>query len=165
MTRKSIGFYAALRQNSIWLLAGRVGLLVYCKLYHCLGVVLNIQLVYWTVSNRCDENLTHFKSRYVLHWFLKVEVNSQVRLATQPHSAAVCIQGRSAEQAGATCALLVWIPPLQPLYKHSFDEIRESRLKQAPQYFMCSQWKWLIFDSFMSLNVMFVLFMCEQWWH
>lgn len=30
---------------------------------------------------------------------------------------------------------------------------------------MCSRWKWPIFDSFMSLNVMFGSFVCDQWWH
>lgn len=98
MAWKSMGVYAAFRQNSVWLLAGRVGLVVYCKLHGFLGAEFNIWLIYWNSEYTWGVFWSaYFKSRYLLHGLLKVGANSQVHSTMQPHETVVSIQWRSAK--------------------------------------------------------------------
>jgi len=55
MAWKSMGIYAVLGQNSVWLLARRVGLIAYCKLHCFLGSGFNMQLIYIEAVNILQE--------------------------------------------------------------------------------------------------------------
>lgn len=109
-------------------------------------------------------------SKYFLQEFLKAGVNSHVCVATQPHEIVVSIQRRGAEQAGSEWASLRGYCHCRLSSQQVKAGLKEFmgftlRCSQALHCFVCSRWKWPIFDLLMSLNVVFGSFVCDQWWH